>query len=239
MRLYRIRNWGSLYENNRTRELKKLDWVPIPNKQDGDGYTALMEHRDGTAILGAFIACVQIASKCEPRGVLVRDGQKPHSASSLARMSRVPEALMQRALDILSGDEVGWLVYQEVTDNPAGECDNPAPSCDNPAGECLEGKGREGKKEGNEEPQGFADFYEAYPNKKARPRAVRAWEKIESAHLLLPRMLSAIESSRKSPTWTKNGGQFIPHPATWLNERRWEDQPVLVSKPQINHTGNL
>lgn len=144
MKLYKIRNWDALYENNRTRELKKLDWFPMPNKQDGDGYTAIMEHKDGAAILGAFIACVQIASRCDPRGTLARDGQKPHSASSLSRMSRIPEALVQRALDVLSGDEVNWLEIIEVTTNPAAGCEIPAPACEIPAPKCLEGKGREG-----------------------------------------------------------------------------------------------
>jgi uncharacterized phage protein (TIGR02220 family) len=148
MKLYQIRSWDALYENNRTRELKKLDWVPIPNKHDGDGYTSIMAQKDGPAILGAFIACIQIASRCDPRGTLLRDGGKPHSAASLARMSRMPESAIQRALDFCSGDEVNWLVIREINDNLAGGCDNPALACGNPAGECLEGKGREenGKK---------------------------------------------------------------------------------------------
>jgi len=50
-----------MYENNRTRELKRLEWFPMPNKQDGDGYTLIMEQKDGPAIFGAWVACVQIA----------------------------------------------------------------------------------------------------------------------------------------------------------------------------------
>lgn len=148
MNLYQIRSWDSLYENNRTRELKKLDWVPIPNKHDGDGYTAIMAQKDGPSILGAFIACVQIASRCEPRGTLLRDGGKPHSAASLARMSRMPELAIQRALDFCSSDEVNWLVIRNMGDDAALGCDNPALSCGDPAPKCLEGKGREenGKK---------------------------------------------------------------------------------------------
>ena len=36
-------------------------------------------------------------------------------------------------------------------------------------------------------------------------------------------MVSAIAVQATSPAWTKDGGQFIPHPSTWLNEGRWQD----------------
>jgi hypothetical protein len=36
MTVYRIRNWSELYENNRTRQLVDMQWVPIPNKHDGN-----------------------------------------------------------------------------------------------------------------------------------------------------------------------------------------------------------
>ncbi len=35
-----IRNWSENFENNRTRDLKEMKWIPVPNKHDGDGYTA-------------------------------------------------------------------------------------------------------------------------------------------------------------------------------------------------------
>ncbi len=61
----RICDWDTLYENNRTRGYKKLNWVPIPNRMDGDGYTELVDHPNGAAHLGAWIAIVQVASRCE------------------------------------------------------------------------------------------------------------------------------------------------------------------------------
>lgn len=124
MKLYRIRNWSKLFENNRTKEIKHMAWVPIPNKQDGDGYTQVMDRPDGAAIFGAWIACVQIASRCDPRGTLIRDGGKPHDSQSLSRMSRMPPAVIQAMLEALSNPDVNWL---EV--NPAGACDNPAGGC--------------------------------------------------------------------------------------------------------------
>ena len=41
----------------------------------------------------------------------------------------------------------------------------------------------------------------------------------------------------KSHDWTKDGGQFIPHAATWLNGKRWEDELPAAgasSKAQVS-----
>ena len=53
----RVRDWDALYENNRTRGYKRLGWVPIPNRMDGDGYTELVDHENGAAHLGAWSDC--------------------------------------------------------------------------------------------------------------------------------------------------------------------------------------
>ena len=37
-----------------------------------------------------------------------------------------------------------------------------------------------------------------------------------------------------SDEWKRDGGRFIPHPATWLNGKRWEDE---VSEPAQQHSG--
>lgn len=137
---YRIRNWDQHFENNRTRELKRMDWVPVPVKQDGDGYTELVEGPSGAANLGAWLAIVEVAAKCDPRGTLSREGaggvKTPHTPHSLARMSHLPAGCFDEAIPILV--RIGWL---EICDNPAPSCGNPAPRC----GEVtMEGKGREG-----------------------------------------------------------------------------------------------
>lgn len=105
--LYVIANWSENFENNRTRELKNLAWVPMPNRHDGDGYTELMDHPKAAAHYGAWCAIVQVASKCDPRGTLVRDGQKPHDSRSLSRITRIPEAVFNEAIPRLL--EIGWL----------------------------------------------------------------------------------------------------------------------------------
>jgi hypothetical protein len=76
--------------------------------------------------------------------------------------------------------------------------------------------------EGETETDGFDLFWQKYPNKKAKPAAARAF-KSAKINVNLPDVLADIESRIDSPDWQKEHGQFIPHPATYLNQRRWED----------------
>lgn len=38
-------------------------------------------------------------------------------------------------------------------------------------------------------------------------------------------MLVALARQRNSDDWQRDDGRYIPHPTTWLNGRRWEDEP--------------
>ena len=75
----------------------------------------------------------------------------------------------------------------------------------------------------------FARFWEEYPRKEAKQTAIKAFSKINPDEQMLEAMLLNIRKSKESAQWQESGGQFIPHPATWLNQRRWEDEPP---KPQ-------
>jgi len=69
---------------------------------------------------------------------------------------------------------------------------------------------------------GFVAFWQTYPKKAGKGAAERLWKKLKPD---LPVVLEAIERAKESDQWRKDGGQFIPFPATWLNQRRWEDEP--------------
>lgn len=106
---YSIKNWDLIYENNRTRELKRLDWVPIPNRLDTDGYSYLMSLDDGPQLFAVWIVLVQLASRSPTRGVLLRPNSEPHNSLSISRITRIPFELVTRAVSILAGGEVDWL----------------------------------------------------------------------------------------------------------------------------------
>lgn len=73
---------------------------------------------------------------------------------------------------------------------------------------------------------GFAEFWSAYPLKKAKATAEKAWTKLKPSADLQAVILSAIAAHKLSADWQRDGGQYIPHPTTWLNQRRWEDEVI-------------
>jgi len=70
----------------------------------------------------------------------------------------------------------------------------------------------------------FEVFWKAYPCKRGKPAAMRSWKKIKASEL--PSILSDIEFRKGTKSW-RDG--FTPHPSTYLNQRRWEDDDSFSS----------
>lgn len=70
---------------------------------------------------------------------------------------------------------------------------------------------------------GFTLFWQEYPRKAAKAAALKAWQKLNPSPELVERILAHVRDHKRSPDWIKDGGQFVPHPATFLNGQRWED----------------
>lgn len=83
------------------------------------------------------------------------------------------------------------------------------------------------KKKGLVYTSDFLSFYEAYPRKVARDVAWKSWQKRNGDRPEVSVLISAIENQKKSEQWQKDSGQFIPHPATWLNQGRWADEKTV------------
>jgi hypothetical protein len=81
-------------------------------------------------------------------------------------------------------------------------------------------------------PPGFDAFWQAYPRKTAKPQAAKAFARLRPDDTLLSEMLSALTLQSQSDQWQREGGQFVPHASTWINNRRWEDQMPSLAKPQ-------
>jgi uncharacterized protein YdaU (DUF1376 family) len=69
----------------------------------------------------------------------------------------------------------------------------------------------------------FDRFWSAYPKKRGKGPAEKVWAKLQPDDSLVGEMLNKIDQAKRTPDWTKDRGQFIPHPATWLNAKGWED----------------
>lgn len=78
----------------------------------------------------------------------------------------------------------------------------------------------------------FEEFWKAYPNKTGKDAARKAFDKRKPGKQLLVDMLEALEAQKQSEQWRKQGGQFIPNPATWLNQGRWQDGDPVENSHQ-------
>lgn len=72
----------------------------------------------------------------------------------------------------------------------------------------------------------FESFWQAYPKKKNKADARKAFDKVK---VPLQTLLDAIDRQKRSAQWSKDGGQFIPYPASWLNKGAWDDEPEVES----------
>jgi len=65
---------------------------------------------------------------------------------------------------------------------------------------------------------GFDLFWSAYPRREGKGRAEKAW--VKAVRLASPdNIVEAVHATK----WAEEK-QFIPLPASWLNDRRWEDE---------------
>jgi predicted phage replisome organizer len=70
----------------------------------------------------------------------------------------------------------------------------------------------------------FDEFWKAYPKKKAKEAARKAWVKLKPDETLGKEIIQAVVESAKTKDWLKENGKYIPYPATYLNGKRWEDE---------------
>lgn len=75
----------------------------------------------------------------------------------------------------------------------------------------------------------FAQFWEAYPRKVDKKRALKIWERLKPDEKTTSTILDAIAKQKRTKEQKKAMGEFVPewpHPTTWLNGERWEDEDI-------------
>lgn len=70
---------------------------------------------------------------------------------------------------------------------------------------------------------GFDDFWKAYPNKVKKDGAMKIWNKIKPDDSLFRAIMMDIDR-RTRGEWNGIDKKYVPHPTTYLNQRRWEDE---------------
>lgn len=93
------------------------------------------------------------------------------------------------------------------------------------------GKRTQAKAASDWKPARFEAFWQAYPCGKSKQAAIRAWDKLRPDDALLEKMARGLQRAMASEDWRRGIG--IPYAATWLNNRRWEDEDKpLPAGPQ-------
>lgn len=84
----------------------------------------------------------------------------------------------------------------------------------------------------------FATFWSAYPKKTGKQAAIKLWMRLKPTAELFDRIMAAVRAQQQTEQWRQEHGRYIPNPATWLNQGRWDDEPIeaprLGSNPNVN-----
>lgn len=79
--------------------------------------------------------------------------------------------------------------------------------------------------------QRFSEFWDQYPKKVGKAAALKSWKKIKPDAALFDHIMHAVAAAKASDQWRRENGRFIPNPATWLNQGRWDDEPTPPTGP--------
>ncbi|MGI6602742.1 MAG: DUF4373 domain-containing protein [Saccharofermentanales bacterium] len=204
---------------------------------DEDGLNAIAFHTQCGGNADAMLK--QYVSYATEIGLFEMDenGKTFWSPSLIRRMQRLDEQAEKRSIDARNAANVRWKKESEKlesTDNTASNATAMRPQCEgNATGDATAmrnhaNKIREDKiREDKTIYPSFDDFWSIYPKKVGKKAALKAWEKLRPSKELQERIISAVEQQKKSEQWTTENGRFIPNPATWINQGRWDDELAM------------
>jgi hypothetical protein len=78
---------------------------------------------------------------------------------------------------------------------------------------------------------GFERFWSVWPKtfrKESKGECRKAWTKA-GAESDVDRVIAHVERLKSSPNWTKDGGQFVPAPLVYVNQKRWDGAEDAVN----------
>lgn len=173
---------------------------------------------------------------------------------SVSRVSEIISGLAERGLITIEQIREGKRVVErrirlsnpfEKPKTPSENAANPFGKDGEPPSENTKGSNtsmsntkrvKDLRASGTEVDAAFEQFWKLYPKKKGRKDALKAWSKLNPDADLQAVMIAALANHCASRDWTKDGGQFIPNPATWLNGERWHDvlQPACATAQGSN-----
>ncbi len=80
----------------------------------------------------------------------------------------------------------------------------------------------------------FESFWQAWPKKKSKGDARKAWKQTKAIRPALDVIVAKVGLLKGTRNWLKDGGQFIPYPASWLRAEGWDDEVTVETKDTID-----
>jgi len=223
-----IHNWQAFESNAAGRRPKDgMRWYCMTTNLNGRGRLALTRHGiEGLAAIAVFEGLVKYAASfpIEKRGTLTRGDGTAVSVDDLSQILSVSSDILRVCIGLLL--DVGWLVDQ--TGSYLINIDQTRSNLikNVPRGE--EKRGEERREEKNvkkhltDYPDSFVEFWQVYPRKVNKKAALKAWKK--AAVEIEPHKIT-IAAEMFAASDIAAAGEFIPHPATWLNKGGYLDDP--------------
>lgn len=164
-------------------------------------------------------------------------GQMITSRKTISERTGVQESKVERILKMLESEQqikqqgmskfrlisiVNWETYQGDEQQSEQQMNSRRTASEQQMNTLEEGKNPKEKIKSPLADEAFDLFWKLYPNKTAKEKARKSWEKIGAE--LHPEIMAALGKQAASHAWTKDDGQFVPHPTTWLNGKRWQDE---------------
>ena len=241
--LLRVRDWEHSFESAKSKTYGIKSQTYMPNKF-GLGYHRIMAEPDGPAVYGAWCALVCILSRAaKPRQGYLTDTTRtdgiPYSPQDIAHLTSVPVEIVERMLSVVSAS-AGWIETCEAKDTagiPQGYYTTPLPyphpyphplpdTPQPPKGGNARSRKASKPAGSTETPDAAEAIYALYPRKVGKGQAIKAIAKAIHATgdpgMLRDRVAAYAEAVAR---WSDGDRAFVPHPATWFNACRWEDDP--------------
>jgi hypothetical protein len=204
----------AVFSNSKTRHGARLLMLALADRANDAGvcWPGVKDLRKRTGLSKSAVW------EATDRAVRLRELRvEPHAGRN--RTHRYTVLILDRSESEPS--EIGTDTVQNLDRNGSESGPKPSLTLNNPQSLDRGAKGTEAKRKAKAEPdEDFTAFWAAYPRKVAKPAALRAWSKTAQERPPLPDILTAIERHKRQ--W--HDPKFIPHPASWLNGHRWEDE---------------
>ena len=225
--IYRIKDWEQHYETSETRKLKRLDWVKLSTKLNGDCALTLIEgHKDGPTHWAAWVAIIQVAAISKQRGVLIQDNGEPHTAETLSRKTHLPKEWFEGALSRLASSAVGWVITESHENLPVSPGNlPPSPEKIPPSPDVSGSVGKKPGADKNGNGDGDGETH------RAAAAAVRAADP-PSEPEVLPQLPTHWEQFKEA---IDSAGMRYSMPDLQAMQQRWESMALSEQLAAVHH----